>query len=339
MSIVIQKPLRLTTHLAQQLRAQSNEWREPTKTAIKDLLLRIDRAQKFMCPLDGLFFEDYDMSHFIGLLRLPFPKVVLEYGGTFYEYGVTDVVHKVGGRILNTEYNGKEDGVKIVLFAEEMVALPTANGSMTITDDPEYMREGPTGLQITVAYQALAGNNSWVLLPTQLYLPLGLTGEQLRASPGTVPGARYYCIAGMEIAASKTDWDLNHWAMITWKESMSLLQFCAAVSCRNVIIDEIPAPRMLNKMRAAKKKAPFYSYKVLTVDVSARHESSGEKLGGGGTHASPRQHLRRGHIRRYKNGLTIWVQQTIVGDAKLGRVEKDYRIIQSSKKEKHAAPT
>ena len=46
----------------------------------------------------------------------------------------------------------------------------------------------------------------------------------------------------------------------------------------------------------------------------------------GGTHASPRLHDRRGHIRRLPNGKTCWVKACKVGDASKGVVFKDYEV-------------
>lgn len=46
----------------------------------------------------------------------------------------------------------------------------------------------------------------------------------------------------------------------------------------------------------------------------------------GGTHASPRLHDRRGHLRRFKNGKTCWVKACKVGDASKGVVFKDYEV-------------
>ncbi len=50
----------------------------------------------------------------------------------------------------------------------------------------------------------------------------------------------------------------------------------------------------------------------------------------GGTHASPRLHLRRGHPRQYAPGKYCWVQPCVVGNKAAGMVHKDYAI-------KHAA--
>jgi hypothetical protein len=46
----------------------------------------------------------------------------------------------------------------------------------------------------------------------------------------------------------------------------------------------------------------------------------------GGTHASPRQHDRRGHMRRLPGGRQVWVKPCRVGDAALGTVFHDYEV-------------
>lgn len=46
----------------------------------------------------------------------------------------------------------------------------------------------------------------------------------------------------------------------------------------------------------------------------------------GGTHASPREHTRRGHWRRYKSGKTIWIEDNVINAGTTGKVEKVYEI-------------
>jgi hypothetical protein len=50
----------------------------------------------------------------------------------------------------------------------------------------------------------------------------------------------------------------------------------------------------------------------------------------GGTHASPRWHIRRGHWRTLVDGRRVFVRACEVGDADKGGVVKDYRILTES---------
>ena len=46
----------------------------------------------------------------------------------------------------------------------------------------------------------------------------------------------------------------------------------------------------------------------------------------GGSHASPRWHIRRGHWRSLADGRRVFVRACEVGDATRGGVVKDYQV-------------
>ena len=98
--------------------------------------------------------------------------------------------------------------------------------------------------------------------------------------------------------------------------------FLSAMACTNVRRVEHKPDAKLQKARAKRGKRPLFSYWTLELDLS-RAESS-ESLGG--THASPRLHLRRGHARQYAPGKWTWVQPCVVGNKAAGMVHKDYRV-------------
>lgn len=97
----------------------------------------------------------------------------------------------------------------------------------------------------------------------------------------------------------------------------------AVMACSNVRTRDHQPDAALNKKRAKAGKVPLVSYKTLEIVVpNTRYEGGGP---GGGTHASPRVHLRRGHIRKIADGKTVWVQACVVG-SKHGMVLKDYKL-------------
>lgn len=95
------------------------------------------------------------------------------------------------------------------------------------------------------------------------------------------------------------------------------------LECVNVQVIDNPAPQRLNSKRVAKGNVPLYSFKTLRLGLP-NERCNGAALGG--THASPRLHLRRGHIRNLADGRRIWVQSCVVGVGP-GVVEKDYRLV------------
>lgn len=94
------------------------------------------------------------------------------------------------------------------------------------------------------------------------------------------------------------------------------------LGCSNVETEDNPAPAALNKKRAKAGKYPVLEYKTLVLKIDAPRTSG---QASGGTHASPRVHLRRGHVRRLESGRRVWVQACVVGSTH-GMVLKDYRI-------------
>lgn len=56
----------------------------------------------------------------------------------------------------------------------------------------------------------------------------------------------------------------------------------------------------------------------------------------GGTHASPRHHMRRSHVRRLKSGTVVQVRACEVGDKTRGAVVKDYTIMQRGANNRNA---
>jgi hypothetical protein len=99
-----------------------------------------------------------------------------------------------------------------------------------------------------------------------------------------------------------------------------LLHFLNALSCSNVRPEKLPR-RIPKKLKSA---LPFDDYHVLTVDCPKRH------MAAAGHHIDerrhPREHLRRGHIRRLENGSRIWVNSTIVNHGVGGKISKDYGV-------------
>lgn len=83
-------------------------------------------------------------------------------------------------------------------------------------------------------------------------------------------------------------------------------------------------PTFTNKRKIAAGKTPSYDWHTVIIEPQ---KPRGPSLGG--THASPRLHDRRGHIRRLSSGKNVWVKPCKVGDASKGAVFKDYEVRQS----------
>lgn len=83
-----------------------------------------------------------------------------------------------------------------------------------------------------------------------------------------------------------------------------------------------PLPNPANPKRISKGKKPLFEWKV--IDITATHVKPENSQPTNRTHASPRRHIRRGHMRRYKSGKIAWVRQTMVGSIEFGYIHHSY---------------
>jgi len=97
-----------------------------------------------------------------------------------------------------------------------------------------------------------------------------------------------------------------------------------ALSCTNVRIETTEPPAKLNAKRARNKREQIRKHHTLVVQPG-KVTGSGQATG---AHASPRVHLRRGHIRRLESKNT-WVNACVVGDKSRGILTKDYDVRRS----------
>lgn len=110
----------------------------------------------------------------------------------------------------------------------------------------------------------------------------------------------------------------------TIDEVIALVEFCAIMNCSNVETQTIKASEKLNKKRAISGKFKLYDFHVLM--LSPLDDKSATSSNGNGTHASPRMHLRRGHIRRLSSTKVKWINATVVGNKKDGVIDKSYVV-------------
>lgn len=103
-------------------------------------------------------------------------------------------------------------------------------------------------------------------------------------------------------------------------EAERVLGFLNALQCVNVEIEKSEPRHPGKKIKTA---LPFDTYHILTI----KRPATVAVHGGTGSHRSPREHLRRGHIRRLGDGRKIWVNATVVAAGRsAGVVTKDYAM-------------
>lgn len=105
--------------------------------------------------------------------------------------------------------------------------------------------------------------------------------------------------------------------------------FCISINCQNVGEIAVPASPALNKKRVSSGKPPLFDYKVLKVNLGRGRNEGHDGESDASHRRSPRQHFRRGHVRRIGDdgGRIVWVSPAVIGNSADGVVEKDYMLL------------
>lgn len=135
---------------------------------------------------------------------------------------------------------------------------------------------------------------------------------------------RTWSIRGPDLQGyfAQDDFKINFDAVIDGlRYSASVLMYLlAALSCSNVTVVESKPSAVRSVVR--KGKQPLDTYHILTING---HATTGRTKSGAGIHSSPREHLRRGHIRKLES-KNVWINSCVVNPGVGPAVIKDYRV-------------
>lgn len=252
-------------------------------------------------------------------VRLPYPLITVEY------FFPKDQQILTGEGIIAVE--------KRLIIAEELTGEQIRAVHPRHEDIPEY-RDG--GIRITYA-SVMPHTKQWWPIMVGLVVPFlwdtPSNPERLVPLNTSIPGstpficfpdATEYPEINAQAAGAMGKRGVQMVLNDVGGEVVNLFELLEALSCKNVTTEplEVIDPKV-NARRIRDGKLPLYETKILVVNTKHADYPNGERRGG--SHASPRQHLRRGHIRRLPKG-NIWVNSCVVGDPTKGRIEKQYQV-------------
>lgn len=167
------------------------------------------------------------------------------------------------------------------------------------------------------AWPIFFGNGEWNPACFGLFAPYVLHDQEVTFS--------FFSIGGLASRFMKRYPDQSEAEKIAVasvaSELRAVFQLMAALSCSNVSTELIRPNR---EARAARPESTLFDYHILTIKTPVGRTEPHEL---GGSHASPRTHLRRGHIRQHPTAGRIWVNSCVVNPTAIGTVNKDYRIV------------
>lgn len=267
---------------------------------VESLIEKLTASVKFIMPENGEIFETRDVFTSVDVdgFNLPYENISLEFR-------------------INFDRN----------VEKELKLIPDRLNLLTI---PKY---------IILAYRSInklgTGKVIWPIAYVEEsggFIP-GISGRFVRDNANVVNGriqSEMVYIPGLESKEEKRHEEVEKTVRRHIRQHDSLFQtvidLCKVLECNNVATSEIVPRESVNKQRAKEGKPPFFTYKIL--ELTPFNENNRSSSPGGGSHSSPRVHLRRGHIRRLPPDHTrkIWVNSCVVGNKAKGMVHKDYAV-------------
>lgn len=293
----------------------------------------IKNSVHFALPDGGMIFDDEKKGIKGERIRLPFSKITAEYYCPNILERDEDLIWSSKRLILAQE-----------LTTQELMELVNRSlekkGTSNVANILQYYEDDDVWISVyAAAYYPQV--NSWNPDPIGWILPsawdavLPLVKFQTitdRATDHTGAGAAMHgfpvllCPEIMKLGQEQDgDLALKLGIKDIAGEVSALLELCEALSCSNVhhqVMEKIN--HTVNQKRIKDGKVPMYETRTLWIDVPGGSKDSGDWQGG--THRSPRQHLRRGHIRNLQTGKKVWVNAAVVGAKESGIIKKDYAI-------------
>lgn len=105
---------------------------------------------------------------------------------------------------------------------------------------------------------------------------------------------------------------------------MTMFGGLGCLGAAGVKLESVREPKFTNTLREKKGEAPVFGHNLVMIDMDQIRMPGVTRAGG--SHASPRLHWRRGHIRRAASGKVSIVRPCLVGCAERGAVTKEYSI-------------
>ena len=314
---------------------------------LEELLVQwLNRAVVFQLPDNGLLFSDRDFRpELTDLIRLPYPMIAVEFHADDH---------------LFREESGLARADKRIALAFSPCELPPREKAIlaAATGTADWLDEDPAAVAVLALYAPntppdprlawgfAAGLVLWepashIPIPTKEVVKpeMPAWAEPRHQSDHSLPVTLLPFKQRMALLNISPNDGLNSILNDSTDELGAVWDLLSALNCKNVSVHSEAAPAPLNKKRLKAGKLPFKDTHFL--DITLNTEAAGGRSSGSGAHASPRVHLRRGHIRHLpatdtREARNIWINATTVGTGtprarpyriKVGSTERPAKIM------------
>lgn len=230
-----------------------------------------------------------------------------------------------GGKLINDDFKGLIDTTNRLPFKSitiEVISADTNEKILILATEETNPSEIDGRAIIGISFRKLGIENMWVPYPYAVIMPTQAVTEIGRYSGHAIPFLQEY------LYYKKTElsqFDKKHHEEFAEATGATILELCEALSCNNVFTKiKRRASERQNKKREKKGLPPIYETKLLMITIPRKKTKSSSS--NSNTRNSPREHLRRGHIRNHPHKGKIWINSAVINPGHYGRIDKDYCI-------------
>lgn len=214
-----------------------------------------------------------------------------------------------GGRLFDDGLRGLDTDLHAIRLPFPIVTISFADGARrTLVVAQELHEAGQNTIVVQVAVDTGDGQG-WGIYPCTVQ-------PVQRHDDGSIG---WQCF---DAIGSRLDRAPMHEAVMA--AGRAVLELVEALSCNNVAAEVVErVDPAVNARRRRQGKLALYEVRRLVVKVGEQVHAIGAPMG---DRNGPREHLRRGHVRRLADGRKTWVQCCVVGSRALGVVRKTYAV-------------
>lgn len=289
------------------------------KYLISSFVAQIGQAVHFSLPDNAILLGDSAKGLRGECLRLPYPCITIEYyvDGSGYEDSndmltghypkrFVYAIEMDGDTLRKLDFKGLIRNIDDDKFILVYAACADPNG-LWVPD--------PMGMAVRQKWDNVTG--------AKRIEPLSIRQSKNGVDFCGLPIPLMPIFVADKLQSEKAIQELTHDISM---EVRAVIELCEALSCSNVEQTIFHQAAKNNEKRKRQGKLPIYETKFLTIKQSSansmRQYQSMEV-----DRNSPRQHLRRGHIRRLPD-KNVWVNSCVVGNQSLGVIDKQYLVNQ-----------
>jgi len=315
------------------MRERNNAPVEPVMDWIEQLL---PLAVHFAMPNGVMLFDDEWRGLDVGL-RLPFPVIALEY-----------MTNRDGGGAYQNESVNAPKRIALAVDLKQSKSRPIAP---VVLDS--WRRHIPDFDDGIVLFSLCEAFGQWIPMIGALWFNTDeiIDGRNVQFTPADLAErSKFYDDNGSRLRLARRFYSNRRTLLVNpaaylaivqrlgerdaqnmcaadlADEITALMEFMEAASCSNVVSTiAAQAPKSLNRKRERKQRCPLFEYRVLSLELPQAGNRTDDATGKRSDRASPRVHLRRGHIRRLEV-RKIWVNAAVVGAKDRGLIVHDYSI-------------